>query len=56
LRQICEKVGVAAPKLENHSLRTTAGGASYRSYYSDRTAEAVMRRYATDIALLNYTF
>ena len=55
-RLLGERLGIDLPSLGNHSLKTSAGGLEYRSYYTDRTADLVAQRYATDIELCNYEF
>lgn len=55
-QRICEDLGREPVRLRNRSLKTTAGGSSYRHYYNDHTVSLVARRYAEDTQRFGYEF
>ena len=51
---ICQRIGVAPPKLEHKRQAKDRGG--YQKYYTDETRELVARHFAADIAMFGYSF
>ncbi len=48
------KIGMRFPGVDR--LMYSGAAASYRTFYTDQTAEQVVQRYACDIGLFGYRF
>jgi hypothetical protein len=53
-RQVCERIGVRAPKLAHK--RQAKDRSSYQKYYTDETAALVSDYFRRDIEMFGYSF